>query len=196
MLINGKVFYFWGATIPRASSNKDGAPFLLEGQHKYQFGWHHYSSETKIYKALKPDNAGVLVYRVKDFPSSRNINNRADMQAGFDDSPNWSINIHWSGIGSYNYSAGCQVISGASYINHQGKVIDCSHYAAKNKDALGRGKTHGAYNVLADLIANYSKPGTRTISYTLVRDSMAFLSDKWTKDKITQLEESMSKKLF
>ena len=33
LLINGKVFYFWGSTTPKSKASEKGYPFLLEGQH-------------------------------------------------------------------------------------------------------------------------------------------------------------------
>lgn len=68
------------------------------------------------------------------------------------DTPNTTINIHWSGDGDFNFSAGCQVIAGKSYLNHAGKLIDCRPYASDSYAGLASGKPRGAYNVLADLL--------------------------------------------
>ena len=40
VLIKGLVFKFQGSTDPGATSNPLGAPFLVQGQHAYHFGWH------------------------------------------------------------------------------------------------------------------------------------------------------------
>ena len=49
LLIKGLVFKFQGSTEPGASSNAAGAPFLVQGQHDYHFGWHK-----SQYLALRP----------------------------------------------------------------------------------------------------------------------------------------------
>jgi hypothetical protein len=40
LLIKGLVFKFQGSTDPGATSHPLGAPFLVQGQHDYHFGWH------------------------------------------------------------------------------------------------------------------------------------------------------------
>ena len=170
LLINGMVFKFWGSTDPsqHMASRKDEA-FLVEGQHKYRFGWHKISSEAKVYRALRPYKNGVLVFRDRD---DDNALTQADLNKGLDKKPNHTINIHWSGIGSSNWSAGCQVIVGKSYINHRNEVIDCSKFAARNYSELNdtSKKTKGAYNICADLLVSFSRPNVDYIYYTLGRD--------------------------
>ncbi|MGB7396083.1 MAG: peptidoglycan-binding domain-containing protein, partial [Pricia sp.] len=121
LLVRGMVFKFWGSTdaSQNMSSRRDEA-FLVEGQHKYRFGWHKISVEKKIYRALKPYRNGVLVFRDRD---DDNALTERDLNAGLDAVPNQSINIHWSGMGHSNWSAGCQVIAGKSYINHLNRVV-------------------------------------------------------------------------
>ncbi|GAB1857245.1 hypothetical protein MHTCC0001_20810 [Flavobacteriaceae bacterium MHTCC 0001] len=177
LLVNGQVFKFWGSTDPsvRMAGRKD-EPFLVEGQHLYRFGWHKIWVEKKIYRAAKPLEAkGVLVLR--DWNDDNSLTNKDLNIVDSNGKPlgiqvNNSINIHWSGIGSLNFSAGCQVISGRSYINHQDKVIDCSSFASKSYSELTTSakKTKGAYNILADLVVCYTKPGLNDITYTLGRE--------------------------
>ncbi len=166
LLINGQVFKFWGSTDPsQALSDRKDEAFLVEGQHKYRFGWHKIFTESKIYRALKPYQYGVLVYRDRD---DDNALTEADLKSGLDPASNNTINIHWSGIGSTNFSAGCQVIAGRSYINNRDQVIDCSAFAARSYGAVK--KTKGAYNMLTDLILCYAPPDTNYIYYTLGRE--------------------------
>ena len=181
LLVNGNVFKFWGSTDPsvRMAKRKNEA-FLVEGQHHYRFGWHKISQEKKIYRALKPlDSKGVMVLR--DW-NDDNALTAADLEVKdqngntFGLRVNNSINIHWSGIGGLNFSAGCQVISGKSYINNQleseGNLVSCSKFASRSYSELNTSnkKTKGAYNVLADLVVCYSKPGVNSLFYTLGRE--------------------------
>ncbi len=176
LLINGMVFKFWGSTDPSPrQTERSGFPFeafLIEGQHKYRFGWHRRSSSSVVYKALCPAEKGVMVYR--DYEND-NALNLADMQSGLR-GPNTTINIHWSGIGSSNYSAGCQVIAGRSYINHLDTPIDCQEFAAKNYSELNT-KTRGAYNVISDLVAAYHSKDTNLVYYTLLHESALELDE-------------------
>ncbi len=166
LLINGLVFKFWGSTDPSQSlSDRKDEAFLVEGQHKYRFGWHKIFNEAKIYRALKPYQNGVLVYRDRD---DDNALTETDLKSGLDPVTNNTINIHWSGIGSTNFSAGCQVIAGRSYINNRDQVIDCSSFAAASYGIPN--KTKGAYNVLTDLILCYARPDTNYMYYTLGRE--------------------------
>ena len=123
LLVNGQVFKFWGSTDPSVRmADRPDEPFLVEGQHDYRFGWHKIWVEKKIYKAGKPwIGDGVLVLRDWDddnslTPKDLEIKDQNGKLKGI--RVNNSINIHWSGIGSLNFSAGCQVISGQSYINN------------------------------------------------------------------------------
>ncbi len=174
LLVNGMVFKFWGSTDP--SKNMVGsslnAPFLVEGQHKYRFGWHKVNEEQKIYRALKPYNAnGVIVLRDLDRDNALTLK---DLSVKGNNSleVNNSINIHWSGLGTSNWSAGCQVIVGKNYINNRNELVDCSKFASTSYSELNTSskKTKGAYNVLADLVVCYSKPGIDHVLYTLGRE--------------------------
>ncbi len=190
LLIKGMVFKFWGSTDPSQSmaGRRKDEPFLLEGQHVYRFAWHKISDARQVYRALKPANRGVLVFRDRD---NTNSLTQADIDKGIDAAPNNSINIHWSGKGQTNYSAGCQVIAGQSYINNEGKVIDCSGFASPGYSDLTKGKTRAAYNVLTDLILCYAPEGVHTIVYTLSRDETFRLSDEIDENTIATWAGSM-----
>jgi hypothetical protein len=182
LLIRGMVFKFYGSTDPNPEECKDKKgnptpmPFLIESQHNYQYGWHNRGSEEKTYRALRPAGNGVLVYRA---PVGVRIMRDEDVLKGLDPNPNGTINIHWSGMGiGGNWSAGCQVIAGKSYINHKGDLVDCSKFAAGGYKALGSAMTRGAYNVFTDLVLSYSRAGVRNIAYTLGRERTLALSDK------------------
>ncbi len=170
LLFNGMVFKFWGSTDPdphmAADRKKGDEAFLMEGQHRYRFGWHKISDGGRVYRALKPFQHGVLVFRDRD-----NVNALTDenIAKGIDAETNQSINIHWSGSGDSNFSAGCQVIAGKSYINHKGELVDCSAFAASSYSELTT-KTRGAYNFLADLVLALSGKGVDKVYYTLGRD--------------------------
>jgi hypothetical protein len=185
-LINGMVFKFWGSTDPNPpeAKNAKGNPFLIEGQHNYRFGWHKINLSKKekeaglpegykVYRALRPATTGVLVYRVPDAGGLT----ATEVAGGIDSESNTTINIHWSGAGDYNQSAGCQVVAGRSYINHKGEVVNCSKYAASSYPELGGQKGRGAYNVFTDLLLTYGPPEVDTMSYTLGRDETLRLSD-------------------
>ncbi|MBK8565732.1 MAG: peptidoglycan-binding protein [Saprospiraceae bacterium] len=168
LLIKGMVFKFWGSTDPNQNIIKRrDEPFLIEGQHSYKFGWHKVSDAQEVYRAFEPATVGVLVFRDRNNNDSLD---ESDIARGLDAVPNETINIHWSGKGGANFSAGCQVIAGQSYSNHKGKVIDCTAFASLNYDGLAQGKTRGAYNMLTDLILSYLPEGVFTIAYTLARD--------------------------
>ncbi|AFL81842.1 putative peptidoglycan-binding domain-containing protein [Aequorivita sublithincola DSM 14238] len=172
LLVNGMVFKFWGSTDPNKKMvSVSNAPSLVEGQHKYRFGWHKVSVETKIYRALKPyDPSGVIILRDLNKDSSMTA---ADLVRGSNSlEVNNSINIHWSGVGSSNWSAGCQVIAGKNYINSRDELVDCSKFASSAYSQLNSNSkmTKGAYNVLADLIVCYSKAGIDHVYYTLGRE--------------------------
>ncbi|TXD83219.1 hypothetical protein ESY86_13595 [Subsaximicrobium wynnwilliamsii] len=197
LLINGMVFKFWGSTDPsqamayndKKKRGRFDEPFLVEGQHKYRFGWHK-----STYRALKPYKYGVLVFRDRD---NDNALTESDIQKGLDPTPNGTINIHWSGVGSYNFSAGCQVIAGESYINHHNLNIDCSSFAGRNKSRLTNEfkETKGAYNVLADLVVCFSKPSKlgekNHLYYTLGREKSFGLEEKFGKDYVIKTLRKM-----
>lgn len=208
LLIKGMVFKFWGSTDPsqamaynkKKKTGRFDEAFLVEGQHKYRFGWHN-----SDYRALKPYSTkypqgdprrnGVLVFRDEN---NDNALTQDDINKGLDATPNGTINIHWSGIGKTNFSAGCQVISGQSYINHKGERVDCKHFAGYGNKQLGNGKfTKAAYNVLADLIVCYSNPGVDHILYTLGRDGSLDLDnffgiENYVESTINMMEPKLS----
>ncbi|MCE7925633.1 MAG: peptidoglycan-binding protein [Haliscomenobacteraceae bacterium CHB4] len=189
LLIRGMVFKFWGSTDPNPDlAERADIPFLVESQHHYQFGWHKVGDETTVYRALRPASSGVLVFRDKN--RDRKLTEE-DVVKGLDPSPNSTINIHWSGIGSYNFSAGCQVIAGKSYINHQGKLIDCTPHAATSYKELGGSKGRGAYNVFADLVLTYAPPGVHTIAYMLGRDETLTRFDPESQDFVANTVSRM-----
>ena len=165
LLIKGLVFKFQGSTEPGASDNPAGVPFLVQGQHDYQFGWHR-----KQYLALRPLHLdkGVLVVRSKDMRLDE-----ADLNKGLE--ANASINVHWGGKGIKfdvkNWSEGCQVINGTAYIGPSNELIDCSTFAATNNGevASNPAKTRGAYNVLVDLVTSLASDlPTNAVKYTLL----------------------------
>ncbi|MBS1807871.1 MAG: hypothetical protein JST84_06750 [Acidobacteria bacterium] len=175
LLIHGVVFTFYGSTEP---GTKEGSkyPFLVPGQHRYRFGLHKQSDQIKVFHALRPLGKGVWVQR-----SANLIPTDADLSGPLD-GPNPTINVHWGGEGltdSAAWSAGCQVIAGKSYINHHGKVIDCSQFAASGyaglgaKDAKGVYLSKGAYSVLEDLVAAFSgaNPDDNIVRYTLLNEA-------------------------
>lgn len=151
LLINGAVWKFYGSTDPNPmQAKRSDEPYIVRGQHRYRFGWHKLSDQSRVYRAFRPAGPGVLVCRDA-------LNDDAltddDLRAGLSANP--TINIHWSGAGTFNWSAGCQVIAGRRYVNHQGQTVDCVAFAARTYADLP-GKTRGAYNVLLDLISVFA----------------------------------------
>jgi len=195
LLINGMVFKFWGSTDPNPGiygesdkARRNSLPFLAEGQHDYQFGWHKVSNLDKVYRALRPASKGVLVFRDKN-------GDRALTDVDIlNPTPNTTINIHWSGIGTINFSAGCQAIAGESYINDKGALVNCSKFAARSYPELGSHKTRGAYNMLTDLLLSYSPAGMRSFTYTLGRDETLRLSDVWKEDLVRETVDLMKQR--
>lgn len=199
LLVNGMVFKFWGSTDPsrKMVSSNTNAPFLVEGQHKYRFGWHKISDEKKIYRALKPYYPqGVIVLRDQDGDhalSEKDLggNGKNNLEVSN------SINIHWSGIGTSNWSAGCQVIAGMNYINHRNELVDCSNFTSSGYSHLNSisKKTKGAYNVLADLVVCFSKPGIDHVYYTLGREESLNLNghfgSKYASDALEKMNPSV-----
>jgi hypothetical protein len=156
LLINGVVFKFYGTTDPGKSSHRDGAPFLVHGQHRYRFGWHKQSNMKHVYRALKPRSTGVLIVRDSNRDDALT---KTDLEGELTN--NNSINVHWGGRGVSNWSVGCQVICGARYVNHHNEMIDCSAFAASTYKFLGTKQrqvyqTKGAYSVLVDLVTAFS----------------------------------------
>lgn len=189
LLVRGMVFKFWGSTDPNPDlAERADIPFLVEGQHHYQFGWHKVGDESTVYRALRPASTGVLVFRDKN--RDRRLTDD-DIVRGLDPAPNTTINIHWSGIGSYNFSAGCQVIAGKSYQNHRGQLIDCTPHAATSYKELGGAKGRGAYSVFADLVLTYAPPGVHTLSYMLGRDETLARFDPGDQDFVAHTVAEM-----
>ena len=162
LLINGNTFYFFGSTDPNPSSRSEA--YLTEGQHVYRFNWHNIGvrRRERIYKAARPAGAGVLVLRDVH---GHNALTETNVRDGFDPAPNPTINIHWSGLGHSNWSAGCQVIAGARYVDDRGRRVDCTSYAARNDRERGTRRVDGgprlsmgAYTVLSDLLLAYTTP--------------------------------------
>lgn len=148
LLIKGLCFKFQASTDPGYTKNAKGAPFLVQGQHQFQFGLHQGS-----YHALRPAKHGVLVVRSRgDYRLTDE-----DLDNGLES--NTTINIHWGGKGVgravNRWSEGCQIIAGSGYQNHQSAIVDCSDHTGINngevKDKALK-KTRAAYNVLSDLI--------------------------------------------
>lgn len=167
LLSNGVAFKFFGSTDPSARmAERADEPFIVRGQHRYRFGWHKQSDRNRVYRALRPAGPGVLVCR--DFERDDALTD-ADLAGGLE--PNDTINVHWSGTGTSNWSAGCQVIAGSRYIDGEGRKVDCAAFAARTYTELNA-KTRGAYNVLIDLLTvSAPKPWTRSgsiIHYFLV----------------------------
>jgi hypothetical protein len=178
LLIRGQVFTFYGSTEP---GTKEGAepkyPYLVPGQHRYRLGWHHQGDSVKVFQALKPLGAGVLVQR-----SASVIATEAELQGPIDPRLNPSINVHWGGSGASDnasWSAGCQVVAGKSYSNHHAKVINCSAFGAAGYAGLGANNAagvylnKGAYTMLVSLIAALTgdSPDDKVIHYTLLPES-------------------------
>jgi len=175
-LIKGLVFKFQGSTDPGATSNPAGAPFLVQGQHEYHFGWHK-----SQHLALRPTDRGVLVVRSRgDFRLDD-----ADVSKGLE--ANSTIHIHWGGKGLTfdvnNWSEGCQVLNGSAYVGPNNERIDCSSFVATNNTevASNPSKTRGAYNLVADLVLGLGNdlPGNAVL-YTLLTEQDVSLTSSPT----------------
>ena len=166
LLVSGVAFAFAGSTDPSPRmADRPDEPFLIRGQHEYRFGWHLVGKPDRVYRAFRPVRNGVLACR-------DNVNDNAltdaDLAAGL--AAVTDINIHWSGIGTTNWSAGCQVIGGRRYVNHQSTIVDCSAFAAVSYSGLVP-KTRGAYNVLVDLVTVFAPSNAAAgtgLHYTLL----------------------------
>jgi hypothetical protein len=182
LLIKGLVFKFQGSTDPGATSHPLGAPFLVQGQHDYRFGWHK-----NQHLAVRPSDKGVLVVRSKgDFQLDE-----ADVSKGLE--ANSTIHIHWGGKGLRfdvnNWSEGCQVINGSAYLGPSNERIDCSPFVATNNTEVARepSKTRGAYNLLADLVLGLGNdlPGN-CVLYTLLTEQDLTLASPTVSDARTK----------
>ena len=169
VVANGRVMRFFGSTDPdpAMSTHPRGIPFLCKGQHDYRFGFHRLRDDgIKCYRALRPAGRGVRVVRDSD------RDKRLSPGDHLDPAPNPVINIHWSGRGTSNWSAGCQVLGGALYINHAGDTIDCWDHAAVGYNQL-RGETgRGAYDVMMSWITVCAPDITKAgrVRYTLIEE--------------------------
>lgn len=176
LLINGMAFSFWGSTDPRQKSDKRAdEAFLAEGQHKFRFGWHKRSNP---YQGLNPYGRGVLVFRDSKITNDNQLTEE-DVAKGLDNSPNTTINIHWTGHGtgpSGTWSEGCQVLAGGTYLDPEGKLRDCRSFAAMSPDQIRANSTKrikrgmAAYNVFTDLLLAYAPQPVDYLYYTLGRD--------------------------
>lgn len=176
LLAGAMTFLFVGSTDPNPGLKgvRDDEPYLVRGQHRYRFGWHKIATlgganaqGVRVFPAFKPAVAkGVLVVRDRDRDDALSS---ADLAGALEANP--SINIHWSGSGTANWSAGCQVVAGARYIDFHNRLVDCSRHAAAGYADLAKGKTRGAWNVLYDALAvaapDYGIHGTELL-YTLL----------------------------
>jgi len=169
VIANGRVMRFFGSTDPDPgmSTHPDGIPFLCKGQHDYRFGFHRLQEEgVKCYRALRPAGQGVRVVRDSD------NDKRLSPGDHLDPDPNPVINIHWSGRGTSNWSAGCQVLGGAVYLNHTGDTIDCWDHAAVGYTQLGGETGRGAYDVMMSWITVCAPDITKAgcVRYTLIEE--------------------------
>jgi hypothetical protein len=129
----------------------------VPGQHKYRFGWHKMTAMKRVYRARKPATAGVLVIRDGNRDDAFTD---ADLTGKLE--ANASINVHWGGKGTSNWSEGCQVICGRGYVNHDDQAVDCLTFADSTYENLatrpnGVYVTKGAYSVLVDLVTAFSR---------------------------------------
>jgi hypothetical protein len=167
LLIEGMVFKFYGSTDPsQRMATRPDEPFIVHGQHHYNFGWHKLADKaSKSYRALRPAEHGVLTIRDAN---NDNALTEEDAKSGL--SLSQTVNIHWTGHGTSAWSAGCQVIAGKAYIDHNNKKIDCTPYSAPSYNSLGA-KTKAAYNVMADLVSIFVDPGVHQVRYSLIHES-------------------------
>lgn len=169
VIANGNVMYFFGSTDPNPSMSNHvaGIPFLCKGQHSYRFGFHRLSENgAKCYRALRPSNLGVRVVRDSNHDKQLSRGDTLDPDA------NKTINLHWSGRGTSNWSGGCQVVGGALYINHTGHSVDCWNHAALNYSEISSSKGRGAYDLMFSWITVCSPDITKTgtVPYTLIEE--------------------------
>ncbi|MCP4203913.1 MAG: peptidoglycan-binding protein [bacterium] len=169
LLANGKRLVFRGSTNPNPRvAGRPDQPFILRGQHEFYFAWHKLASlsnpsSTRVYRAFKPCGSGPLIVRAKD-----NLLSEKSFESV---SANNSINIHWSGAGTVNWSAGCQVVAGQKYIDYRNEVVDLTGRAARSYGDLSGSKTRGAYNVLLDALTVFAKDARTSgdrLLYTLL----------------------------
>jgi hypothetical protein len=192
LLIRGLCFKFQASTDPGYTRNPKGAPFLVQGQHLFQFGLHRGS-----YHALRPARHGVLVVRSRgDYRLTEE-----DLDNGLE--ANTTINIHWGGKGVgravNRWSEGCQIIAGSGYRNHNAAIVDCSDHAGLNNTEVKRKsvkKTRAAYNVLSDLINALSSgiEPVGQVKYTLLLEDDLKLSPEIASE--VQRSRSLARRLY
>lgn len=172
LCVGGMRLAFRGSTDPSPNmSSRSSLPYLIRGQHAYRFGWHKIatvnSTPCRPYRAFKPDPKVLVVRdRVGDMTDSL-----ADIEEKGNLELNGTINIHWSGAGTSNWSAGCQVIAGKRYMTLDGSRVKCDAFASPGYSGLASGKTRGAYDVLLDFVTVFSDDmttGGSKLLYTLV----------------------------
>jgi hypothetical protein len=186
LLVGGMRWTFLGSTDPMIGE-RSHKPFLLRGQHHYATQWHNITDEEKVYRAWKPRADGVLIVRSGGRDGLLEDNDYDVPSAEV----NPSINVHWSGIGTANWSAGCQVIAGAKYIDFRGETIDCNERAAAGYSTLSGKRTKGAYNVLCDLITVFSPDasiGGDGLLYTLLFEDDLSLGGPAVLDAVAAVE--------
>lgn len=147
LLVNGTLWAFFGNTDPsRKMASRTEPARLVRGQHHYRFGWHKLSDVQRSYLAFRPWSTGVLIGRTKSYERVPSKTEASTV-----------INIHWSGRGASNWSAGCQVIAGASCIDPRGQVVSCEDFVATTYSALSDTgssvKNMGAYHVITDMFS-------------------------------------------
>lgn len=169
VIANGRVMRCFGSTDPDPhwSSNPRGIPFLCKGQHAYRFGFHRMKDNAaKCYRAFRPASTGVMVVR------DSNADKRLSKGDKLDSAPNPTINLHWSGRGTSNWSAGCQVIGGAVYIDDKDNVVDYWDHASVGYAGIGSRANRGAYDVMFSWMSVCAPDITKSgrICYTLIEE--------------------------
>lgn len=197
LLLNGLTFCFFGSTDPAINVTDATEAYLLEGQHLYRYSWHKISQSWKTYRALRPADKGVLIYRDTEEYKDNALTDRVLANGAW--GTGRDINIHWSGKGTWNFSNGCQVIAGGAYIDQNDRLISCKKFAASRYRDLGNlhGKgymTKGAYNLLADLLLIYGTKGSEgnppVIRYTLVSEDTLAKADVMSLEEVDMLRRT------
>jgi len=200
LLGGGMTFFFLGSTDPNPGQSRNEEPYLVRGQHRYRFGWHKLNPmgrlsdgtvpSGKVYLALRPAvDAGVLVVRDRDRDDALTAD---DLRGALENAVD--INVHWSGRGTSNWSAGCQVIGGARYIGYGNRLVDCMGHASVGYSDLGGRKTRGAYNVMMDALTvaapQFGRDGTEVLYTLLYEDDLPRthgLSQQWFRHLVERL---------
>jgi hypothetical protein len=79
------------------------------------------------------------------------------------------------GSGTKNWSAGCQVLAGARYVNLKSAMVDCSEFDAGSYGDLPN-MTWGACNVLLDLMTVFA-PGISVRDGSIIYYTVMYQSD-------------------